>query len=61
MSEVFLERAKKQVEEAEKKLADAKVLIGKLRTAGEDTGAIEQRATELEYKIQRYRRAFVES
>lgn len=58
LSEQFLERARNRINEAEKQLIDARALIARLRKAGEDVSAQERQASELEYKIQRYKEAF---
>lgn len=58
MSEAFLDRARKRIEEAEKSLIDARALIARLRVAGEDVGEQERKASELEFKIRRYKEAF---
>jgi hypothetical protein len=60
MSENFIKGVRKQVEDAEKRLVEAKELISRLQTAGEDTTDLQSQATALEYKIQRYKQAFKE-
>lgn len=60
MAEDILKAAREDVSHAEEQLKAAKVLIERLKKAGEDTLELERRYSETKRRLDRFKRAFVE-
>lgn len=58
MSEKIIEMAKEDIAAGEASLKDARDLIDRLRTAGEDTAELERKYRETETRLRRLKAAF---
>jgi len=58
IAEEVLSVARENIKHAEEQLKKAKILIDRLKAAGEDTVQLERRYQEAKRRLERYKRAF---
>jgi len=58
MAEEIIKRAREDIERGKKQLEEARILIDRLKRAGEDTLELERRYNEVKRKLERYEQAF---